>query len=190
MTDSRRPSRRRARHQLAIAAVAGAAALSACTTAAETAPVNDVGGAADNTATTTITTIPTGSFPPTTINATTITPTTATIPPTTIPTTTTTTTVPEVLDVFDPNCVTLAETGGSLEAVGVARGIDDPTGLWFENDQIDAVAPGDLIDICLDNGVNDIDGQPRPPIDDAARGAALAANVERQQSKLNELFSG
>lgn len=66
----------------------------------------------------------------------------------------------------------------------------DTIGLWGENGFVDAVAAGDLVDTCVNNGVNDIDGTPRPVLDEAGVSAALAANVVRQQTKLNELFAG
>ncbi|HSP29741.1 MAG TPA: L,D-transpeptidase, partial [Ilumatobacteraceae bacterium] len=52
------------------------------------------------------------------------------------------------------------------------------------------VISGDLVDICAGNALDDITGAPRPLIDDATRASAIAANVERQQVKLNELFAG
>ncbi len=82
------------------------------------------------------------------------------------------------------------EEESSPEAVAAANGTLDVVGLWLENGQIDAIAAGGFVDICIGNVVNDINGEPRAQIDDVIRASAIAANVERQQGKLNELFAG
>lgn len=100
------------------------------------------------------------------------------------------TTLPEPLDVFAPECVVRVEEESSLEDVAAATGNLDAVALWLENDQIDAAIAGDLVDICAGNALDDITGAPRRLIDDATRASAIAANVERQQAKLNGLFAG
>jgi lipoprotein-anchoring transpeptidase ErfK/SrfK len=92
--------------------------------------------------------------------------------------------------VFAPECVVVAEADASLEVIGASNGVADVVGLWFENGQVDTVGVGEFVDVCPANGVNDIDGQSRPPVDDVTARSAFAANVERQQTKLNELFAG
>jgi hypothetical protein len=77
----------------------------------------------------------------------------------------------------------------SLEDVAIANDVADVVALWFENDRPDTIAAGSLIDLCAGNEVNDIDGQPRPPIEAKTLESAVVANVERQQSKLNGLFA-
>ncbi len=90
---------------------------------------------------------------------------------------------------FDPDCVVKAESDTSIEAISVGAAAD-PFALWLENGQVDLVNSGDLVDVCADNALNDVDGEPRPVLDDAGIQVALSANVERQQAKLNELFAG
>ena len=65
----------------------------------------------------------------------------------------------------------------------------DAVGLWAENGFIDTVAAGDLVDTCVNNGINDIDGSPKPILGEGDMAAAITDNVVRQQSKLNELFA-
>jgi len=133
----------------------------------------------------------TTTAPTTTAPSTTTTAATTTAPTTTTTTAaTTTTTIAEPLDVFDPNCVIRTDRETTFEELALERGLADPVALWFENDTTDIVATGSLVDICPANEVNDIDGQPRPPLDDAAIQGALSSNVVRQQTRLNELFAG
>jgi len=113
--------------------------------------------------------------------------TTTTAPP---ETTTTTTVAPLPPDVFDPECVVRADSDASLEAIATTNSLVDPVSLWLENGQIDSVLRGDLIDVCPGNNVNDLNGEPLPELKDGAIQGALTANVERQQTKLNELFAG
>jgi hypothetical protein len=188
-----------------VLAALAAVAISACTATTDTGAVT---GAAQSTAedpapspngtdlasplatTATVTTLPTparvATTGPTTTTSTT--PTTATNPTTTGPTTLP---APEPLDVFDPDCVVRVEVAGSMERL--ATGLDSqvtPIDLWVENGFADATQPGDLVDTCTENGINDIDGTSRPELDDSTVARALTANVEQQQTKLNELFSG
>jgi hypothetical protein len=93
------------------------------------------------------------------------------------------------LDVFDPTCVVLVQPGDSLLAI-VER-FDDETAdvetVAAENGlPDDVIAPGQLLDVCVDNGLDDITGAAR-----AERNAAIVRReVAAQQVKLNELFAG
>ena len=91
---------------------------------------------------------------------------------------------------FDPGCVARAPTTASFEQIGIANGVADPVGLWLENGRLDGVAAGDLVDICPGNTINDIDGTAREQLNENTLRSAIAENVERQQTKLNELFAG
>lgn len=91
---------------------------------------------------------------------------------------------------FDRGCVRQAGGDESLERIaGTLADIADVGGLWAENDFIDAVSPGDLVDVCVNNAIDDITGMPRASLDDPALAAAIRMNVERQQTKINELFA-
>ena len=112
-------------------------------------------------------------------------------PTTTLPPATTTTTVPP-LDVYDPLCVVKVAPGESLSLI--ADRFDDDTvrvdTLRAENDlSDDLIRPDQLLDVCVDNGIDDRTGDGREPnavlVEEATR-----ANVEIQQAKLNELFAG
>lgn len=95
------------------------------------------------------------------------------------------------LPVFDPACVVEVAPGDSLSLI--ADRFDDDTvtvpAIRIENgilgDNIDA---GQLLDVCVGNGVNDITGAQRTEADTATT-AELEA-VAAQQRKLNELFAG
>ena len=101
-----------------------------------------------------------------------------------------TSTVP-ALPVFDPTCVVEVAAGESLSLI--ADRFEDETvtvpSLRLENgiagDEID---PGDYLDVCPANGINDITGEQRTDADAAA--AANLAVVTAQQTKLNDLFYG
>lgn len=109
--------------------------------------------------------------------------------PTTVVDTTTTTLV-ESLDVFDADCVVEVAAGESLETIAAQYdGSVSAFGLWAENDFIEVVEQKDLVDVCVDNRINDITGETQIGIDDPAVSAALVANVERQQTKLNAMFA-
>ena len=107
---------------------------------------------------------------------------------TTSTTTTTTTTVPP-LDVYDVACALEVFPGETLEEI--AELIDDDTTdvqtLMAENgmDSPDLEA-GQLLDVCVDNGINDIDGSARTERD----AVFVEREVMAQQEKLNELFEG
>jgi LysM repeat protein len=109
--------------------------------------------------------------------------------------TTTTTTEPAPRpepdeDVYDPACVIVIRSGDTLNKIAVE--IDDETvtaeSLARENgivdpDQINAGAP---LDICVDNGLDDVRGAQR--VDEDLSDEEQA--VVDQQEKLNELFAG
>lgn len=111
--------------------------------------------------------------------------TTTTAPSTT---TTTTTTVPP-LDVYDPSCVRRVEPGqGLLEIIDEFDddSVDLQTVMAENGLETDVLEPAQLLDVCVDNGLNDIDGATR-----GARNSALVAReVKAQQTKLNEIFAG
>ena len=189
------------RLRAASTAVAVALTLTACASTVATGPTQDAATTSvlrteQSTPATTVSSsttteeaaTTTTSAPPSTIaEATTTTSTTA--PPPTTTATTTSTTLPAPLDVFNPDCVVRIEGERSIQEVAVsAEG--NPLALWLENGQPDIVNSGDLIDVCPNNSINDVDGEPRPVLDDAGIQLALATNVERQQTKLNELFAG
>ena len=128
--------------------------------------------------------------------ATSVAPATTAVPPTTPPTssttTTTTTTTEPPLDVYDPSCVVQVEPGDSLGAIVSSRAdeIVTPASLQAENGLADdLIVPGQLLDVCIDNGLDDITGEQR-----LERNAAVVASenfgaVTAQQAKLNELLT-
>ncbi|MEM9745102.1 MAG: L,D-transpeptidase [Actinomycetota bacterium] len=107
----------------------------------------------------------------------------------------TSTTEPPI-DAADPDCVVRATADTSLESAvrGLTTDLDTPdgdldiVGLWVENRFADTVRPGDLIDVCVGNGVDDVDGGDLD-VTDAEIDAARSATIERQQTRLNELFA-
>ena len=127
---------------------------------------------------------PTTTTPPTTVPPTTVPPTT--VPPTTIPPTTTTEPLP---DVYDPTCVVRVAEGDSLDLI--ANRFDDETvsgaSIQVENALPEPIiTPGQVLDVCVDNGVNDLTGAPI-----LERNAAVRSmEVVRQQEHLNTLFAG
>ncbi len=150
--------------------VAGVVVLSACAGAVDSAGNPTATGDVDEqTATTESTAAPT---------------TTTTIPPTT-------TTEPP-LDVYDPLCVVQVQPGESLSLI--ADRFDDDTvrvdTIAAENN-LDGtlIYPDQLLDVCVDNGIDDLTGDNRPA-NAALVAEAVQANVEVQQTKLNELFAG
>jgi hypothetical protein len=130
--------------------------------------------------TTTDTTTPT-STTPTTTEA------TGTTTTTTTPTTTTTSLPP--LDVYDVACaleVVPRETIDDIVAMIDDDTVDAET-IMAEN-ELDSpeLEAGQLLDVCVDNGINDIDGSTR-----TERNAVFVEReVMAQQAKLNELFKG
>ena len=101
------------------------------------------------------------------------------------------TTEPE-LDVYDPLCVVKVAPGESLSLI--ADRFDDDTvrvdTIRAENDLTDnTIQPDQLLDVCVDNGLDDRTGEAREP-NQVLVAEATMANVEIQQAKLNELFAG
>lgn len=149
-----------------------------------TATRSDTGAVTSPASTSTSTT----TLPPTTTTSTTSTSTTtSTTSTSTTTSTTTTTTIP--LDVYDPACVVRVEAGqGLLEIVDEFDdlSVDGQTVIAENGLASDALEPGQLLDVCVDNGLNDIDGSAR-----TERNAVIVRReVEVQQAKLNELFDG
>ena len=96
------------------------------------------------------------------------------------------------LDVYDPLCVVKVAPGESLSLI--ADRFDDDTvrvdTIRAENDLADdTIQPDQLIDVCVDNGLDDRTGDAREP-NQVLVAEATMANVEIQQAKLNELFAG
>ncbi|MGH9132778.1 MAG: L,D-transpeptidase family protein [Ilumatobacteraceae bacterium] len=115
--------------------------------------------------------------------------TTTTTTTTSSSTTTTTTTTEPPLDVYDPLCVVEVEPGDSLELI--ADRFDDETvsgpSVQAENALADgSIHPGQLLDVCVDNGVNDVTGEAITE----RNAVLLSLDVQEQQTKLNELFAG
>ena len=105
---------------------------------------------------------------------------------------TTTTTTPE-LDVYDASCVVEPEVAVSLDVVAAnylgaeVSGFD----LWIENDYpAGGFVAGDLVDVCVGNGVNDVSGEQRTGQSDSGVASAVFNDVIGQQEKLNQLFAG
>jgi len=94
--------------------------------------------------------------------------------------------------VFAPECVVEVRSGDSLGAI--TDSYDDETitvaNVRAENDiEGETIYPGQLLDICVDNGLDDVTGSERE------RNAAVLETEEQgaiaaQQTKLNELFAG
>jgi LysM repeat protein len=102
------------------------------------------------------------------------------------------TTTEPPLDVYDPSCVVKVAPGESLSLI--ADRFDDDTvrvaTIQAENDLGDTtLQPDQLLDVCVDNGLDDRTGEARPP-NEAIVAEATMANVRIQQAKLNELFAG
>jgi hypothetical protein len=99
--------------------------------------------------------------------------------------------VPE-LDVYAPECVVEVQPGDSLGLI--TDRYDDETitvaTVRAENGiEGETIYPGQVLDICVDNGLDDITGSERE------RNAAIVESettvaIEVQQTKLNELFAG
>ena len=90
---------------------------------------------------------------------------------------------------YDPTCVVKVQPDDNLISIA-ARVVDetvDPETIKAENGLASNVINlGQLLDVCVDNGINDVTGE--------ARGERNAVIVQRevmaQQAKLNELFAG
>ena len=90
---------------------------------------------------------------------------------------------------YDPACVVQVAEGDSLQLI--ADRFDDETvsgaSIQAENRLPDEViAPGQLVDVCVDNGVNDITGEPILE----RNSVLLSLDVQQQQEHLNVLFAG
>lgn len=107
-------------------------------------------------------------------------------------TSTTTTTMVSGLDVFDPSCVVEVESGDSLGLI-VDRYDDETINIATvraENSiEGDTIYPGQLLDICVDNGLEDITGTERTERNAAIVAEEVAVTVIAQQQKLNELLT-
>ncbi|HUF99107.1 MAG TPA: L,D-transpeptidase [Ilumatobacter sp.] len=93
------------------------------------------------------------------------------------------------LDVFEPTCVVEVQPNGSLLAI-IDEFDDDSVDVetvMAENGlESDVLVPRQLLDMCVDNGIDDITGEAR-----GQRNSAIVARAVRiQQTKLNELFAG
>ncbi len=175
-----------------------AALLTACTSTAESRGLPPSGSPSPTSAAAPDTVAPSTAVPttaaPTTAAPTTAAPTTA-APSTAAPTTTTAPPPPPrvpdepVLEVYDPTCVVRVAEGDSLQLI--ADRFDDETvsgaSIQVENGLPDeAIRPGQVLDVCVDNGVNDLTGVPI-----LERNAAVVSmQVMRQQEHLNTLFAG
>jgi L,D-transpeptidase catalytic domain/LysM domain len=133
--------------------------------------------------TTATTTLPPSTAPPTTVRP--------TAPATTTTSTsTTTTTIPMPAGIHDPACARVVQSGDSLSVI--ADTINDPTvtaqSLRAENgiDDVDVIHPGDVLDVCPGNEIDDLTGEQRGVPAMAVGSSGVAA----QQQKLNELFAG
>jgi hypothetical protein len=136
------------------------------------------------------------STPSVTDAPTTSTPTSTDAPPaptpstTTAPSTTTTTTEPP-LEVYDPACVVQVQPGDSLGAIVTSRADEIVTiaSLRAENGLPDElIVPDQLLDVCIDNGLDDITGEQRLERNAAIVEAETFDAVTAQQAKLNELL--
>jgi hypothetical protein len=133
---------------------------------------------------------------PTTVSEPATTPSTAppaptTQPPTTAPASTSTTTTEPALDVYDPACVVQVAPGDSLGGIATARADEIVTiaSLQAENGLADElIVPDQLLDVCIDNGLDDITGEQRLERNAAVLAAETFVSVTAQQTKLNELL--
>ncbi len=127
---------------------------------------------------------PSGSGPSTTVTP-------VTVAPTTAPASTSTTTTEPALDVYDPACVVNVTPGDSLGGIAAARADEIVTiaSLQAENALADElIVPDQLLDVCIDNGLDDITGEQRLERNAAVLAAETNVAVTAQQTKLNELL--
>ncbi len=102
----------------------------------------------------------------------------------------TTTTVP-ALDVYDLECVVEVAPGDSLGSIASAEADEIITiaSLQAENGLPDElIVPNQLLDVCIDNGLDDITGDQRLERNAAVVAEETFASVTAQQAKLNELL--
>ena len=127
---------------------------------------------------------PSGSGPSTTVTP-------VTVAPTTAPASTSTTTTEPALDVYDPACVVNVAPGDSIGGIAAARADEIVTiaSLQAENALADElIVPDQLLDVCIDNGLDDITGEQRLERNAAVLAAETNVAVTAQQTKLNELL--
>jgi len=115
-------------------------------------------------------------------------------PPTTLPVeTTTTTTLPPIPAwVVNPACARVVQPGDSISLIAdqVANGAT--TGSLLDENGFGSrhvIHPGDVLDICAGNGVNDLNGASRLRPPTTVIGGTDPAAVMAQQTKLNELLA-
>ena len=150
--------------------IGGCLLASACSQAVAVEPVSDA------TEATTSTSAPTTTPPTTQAPATSSTTTTTTEPP---------------LDVYDAACVVQVAPGDSLGAIAMSRADEIVTiaSLQAENALVDElIVPDQLLDVCIDNGLDDITGEQRLERNAAVLAAETFVSVTAQQAKLNELL--
>ena len=93
------------------------------------------------------------------------------------------------LDVYDVACAIQVLPGETIQ--DIVELIDDDTvdveTVMAENGlESEAVVADQLLDVCVDNGLNDIDGTTRTE----RNAVVVRREVETQQAKLNDLFDG
>ena len=93
---------------------------------------------------------------------------------------------------YAPECAVEVQPGDSLGLI-TDRYEDEtitPATVRAENDlDGDTIFPGQILDICVDNGLDDITGSERER-NEVLVAAEAADSVKVQQTKLNELFAG
>jgi LysM repeat protein len=105
--------------------------------------------------------------------------------PTPTPTTVTSTPPPTTNApglVLDPACVATVEAGDSLSAIATRSDVEFAAMLeenWLVAE--DVIHPGDRLDVCIDNDIDDVTG--------SSKLAPPEADVRRQQEHLNGLFA-
>jgi hypothetical protein len=165
--------------------IGGCLLVTACSQASAIEPAS---GAADASSATTSATVTT-SDADTTASTSTSPPSTSST--TTSSTTTTPTTTVPPLDVYDPACVVQVEPGDSLGAIAAAEADEIVTiaSLQAENGLTDElIVPDQLLDVCIDNGLDDITGEQRLERNPAVVAVETLISVTAQQTKLNELL--
>ena len=175
--------------------LAAVSMLVACSTSVESVGVATIEPSGSSPATADDTSAPASAAPATTATTTTTIPaatspsTTTTSTSTTTTSTSTTTTTEPPLDVHDPACVVRVRPGEGLGEIAARFDDDILTVAAIQSENAldgEVLHPGQLLDVCVDNGLDDVTGEQRAE----PNAAVVAANVERQQVKLNELFAG
>ncbi len=94
--------------------------------------------------------------------------------------------------VYDPACVVQVEPGDSLGAIATSRADEIVTvaSLQAENGLADElIVPDQLLDVCIDNGLDDLTGDQRLERNSAVVATETLVAVRAQQTKLNELLT-